>query len=162
MKMKWRKHDNLILGLCCLALVAVCVVSVGRPVRFQKEREHREQAVKAALVQIRSAQERYRGRHGAYCASLDRLVSWGYLKPGGQYVPGTSKRKFRMDVAVLPAKSGRGVPVMECGATYAVYLEGLDSHEIDRLTDEAEARGEYPGLKIGDIITDNNNAGNWE
>lgn len=160
--MKRRKHVNLILGLCCLMLVAVCVAGVMGPVRFAKERARREQAVKAALVHIRDAQERYRHRHGAYCASLDRLVSGGYLVSGGQYVPGTPKRRFRLSVGLLPDRSGRGVPVMECGATYAVYLQGLDAHEIDRLTDEAEARGEYPGLKIGDIITDNNNAGNWE
>ncbi len=160
--MKSRKHVNLILGLCCLALVAVGVAGVLGPVRFANERARREQAVKAALVQVRDAQERYRHRHGAYCASLDRLVAAGYLRPGGQYVPGTPKRRFSMEATLLPGGPGRGVPVMECGATYAVYLEGLDPHEIARITDEAEARGEYPGLKIGDIITDNNNAGNWE
>lgn len=51
---------------------------------------------------------------------------------------------------------------MECGAEYKTYLQGLDKGMTDNLTEEAEAEGRYPGLKIGDLTTPNDNDGNWE
>ena len=51
---------------------------------------------------------------------------------------------------------------MECGATYNTYLQGLDENSIREITEEANERGEYPGMKFGDITTPNDNAGNWE
>jgi hypothetical protein len=51
---------------------------------------------------------------------------------------------------------------MECGARYDEYLQGLDADEVSNLTDEAMGAGRFPGLKIGDLETPNNNAGNWE
>lgn len=51
---------------------------------------------------------------------------------------------------------------MECGATYDDYLQGLDPQEIERLTREANDNGKFAGLKIGDLTTPDNNAGNWE
>ena len=50
---------------------------------------------------------------------------------------------------------------MECGAAYEDFLDGLDENAIQEITEQANYSGEYPGLKIGDITTDNNNAGNW-
>ena len=38
------------------------------------------------------------------------------------------------------------------------YISALkDKNKVDK----AMISGAYPGLKIGDITTDNNNAGNW-
>lgn len=51
---------------------------------------------------------------------------------------------------------------MECGTQYAVYLNGMDEKQIKDITEEANNRGDFPGLKIGDITTPNDNAGNWE
>ena len=51
---------------------------------------------------------------------------------------------------------------MECYAGYDDYLSGLDAGSIANLTEEANNAGRYPGLKIGDITTPNDNAGNWE
>ena len=50
---------------------------------------------------------------------------------------------------------------MECGAEYESYLDGLDEESIQQKIEEANYAGNYPGLKIGDLTTDNNNAGNW-
>lgn len=50
---------------------------------------------------------------------------------------------------------------MECGASYEDFLNGLDENAVQELIDKAMISGAYPGLKIGDITTDNNNAGNW-
>jgi hypothetical protein len=51
---------------------------------------------------------------------------------------------------------------MECGARYEQFLDGLDANSVANLIEEASAAGRYPGLKIGDIVQPNNNAGNWE
>ena len=59
-------------------------------------------------------------------------------------------------------KSGKQIPLMECAAEYTSYLNGLDQRSVDALVQEAIAAGRYPGLKIGDVTTTNNNAGNWE
>ena len=42
------------------------------------------------------------------------------------------------------------------------HLSGLDENSIANLIEEANNAGRYPGLKIGDITTPNDNAGNWE
>lgn len=59
-------------------------------------------------------------------------------------------------------KSGRQVPVMQCGATYDQYLKGLDGNAVANLTEKANMGGRFPGLMIGDITQPNENAGNWE
>ncbi len=59
-------------------------------------------------------------------------------------------------------KSGRQVPVMQCGATYDQYLKGLDGNAVANLTEKANMSGRFPGLMIGDITQPNENAGNWE
>ena len=64
--------------------------------------------------------------------------------------------------AVATGASGAAVSLMECGATYDDYLQGLNPQEIERLTREANDNGKFAGLKIGDLTTPDNNAGNWE
>jgi hypothetical protein len=51
---------------------------------------------------------------------------------------------------------------MECSASFRDYLDGLDENSINNLIEKANNSGNFPGLKIGDLTTDNNNAGNWE
>ena len=76
--------------------------------------------------------------------------------------PFAGGKKFDIAVNTQTGKSGRQIPLMECGAEYADYLEGLDGNSISNLIEEAETAGRYPGLKIGDLTTPNDNAGNWE
>jgi hypothetical protein len=42
------------------------------------------------------------------------------------------------------------------------YLEGLDRQEIINMNGLAKDLGKYPGLKVGDLTSPNNNGGNWE
>ena len=70
--------------------------------------------------------------------------------------------KFEIRTAVATGASGATVSLMECGATYDDYLQGLNPQEIERLTREANDNGKFAGLKIGDLTTPDNNAGNWE
>ena len=153
---------NYVLGALAAALAVTCVLSIHAPMRFDGLRAEREQAVKERLVRIRYAEERYRQANGTYTDDFNELVRGGYLTDSLQYVPFSGGKKFDIAVNMQTGKSGRQIPLMECGAEYGEYLDGLDGNSISNLVEEAESAGRYPGLKIGDLTTPNDNAGNWE
>lgn len=155
-------NNNYILAFVVILLCAVCVNSVYSPLRFDRMRTEREQAVKERLIKIRSAQERYRKAHGSYSADLQWLVDGGLMADSLQYIPFADGKKFDIATTVVTGKSGRTLPLMECGAKYNDYLYGLDENTVSVLIEDANKAGRYPGLKIGDINTPNDNAGNWE
>lgn len=153
---------NLILLVCVAAMTAVCAMSICSPVNFDRQRAQRETAVKERLVKIRTAQERYRKATGSYAGSFAQLIDRGFLADSLQYVPYAEGQRFRLSATMQTTRSGRTIPLMECGAEYKTYLRGLNSGLTRRLTEDAEAEGRYPGLKIGDLTTPNDNDGNWE
>ena len=155
-------NNNLILGVLALALAVTCGLSVYSPVRFDKQKALRERAVKERLLKIRNAEEKYRKANGVYADDFNLLVKGGYLADSLQYIPFSDGKKFSVTVSTQIGKSGREIPLMECGAGYEDYLKGLDANSIANLIEEANSSGRYPGLKIGDITTPNDNAGNWE
>lgn len=154
-------NNNYILAACVAILLTLCILSVDQPMRFQRQQAQREAVVKKRLLAIRNAQEAYRKRHGTYTDKMALLVNGKYLADSLQYIPYAGKKRFRLAATTIVSKTGRQIPLMECSATYEDYLGGLDPDAILRLTERAETAGEFPGLKIGDITTDNNNAGNW-
>ncbi len=151
---------------CCLAgcvflLVLLCLMSIGSPIYFEKQKTKRENAVKERLMTIRTAEEKYRAKHGVYASSFKELARSGLLADSLCDIPGVEGQRFSLTATTLPGKSGKAIPVMECGATYKQYLDGLDKSIVEELTAEANANGRFPGLKIGDIETPNDNVGNW-
>ena len=152
------RNINFMLAVIALALLAICVMSVLTPMRFSSERERREALVKQRLVLIRQAQDAYRTAHGHYAPSLDSLALADSLK----LIPYADGQHFELNTATKEGKDGHAQPLMECGARYKAYLNGLDKREVNNLTEEAVATDRYPGLKIGDLNNPNNNAGNWE
>lgn len=223
-----KKAINIILGLCALALLYLCYVSIMDPIRFQKEKEVREAAVKERLLQIKEAEEQYRLLHdGEFCDTFEVLIDFiknskipfvtkvgdlsdeqlekglteskaaaivnsgdieaikanglenfkrdtvwinmcdtifgeDFIADSIQYIPYSNGEKFELEKTIHVGRSGVTQNVMECRAPYAAYLKGLSAREIYNLEDEAEQRSVYGGLKIGDLTTPNNNAGNWE
>ena len=157
-----RNINNYILAAFAVALAAMFVRSIYIPVRFEQEKEARENDVKACLVQIRNAEETYLRAHGTYCNSLETLVRNRLLPDSLTTIPHSEGLKFSLVTATITTETKREVPVMECGTTYDEYLYGMDSGGISALIEKAEERGNFPGLKIGDLETDNKNAGNWE
>lgn len=156
------RRTNIILTICVLALAVLCYLSVSAPIRFGREQAQREESVKHRLLQIRSAEERYRKTTGLYTESFDTLVAHGYMADSLRYIPYSGGQVFSLAVTVQVAKSGRTFPLMECAAPYNSYLDGLDATSVANLTEAANASGRYAGLKIGDIDTPTDNAGNWE
>ena len=68
---------NLVLAACVVGLVYICYGSVMGPINFDKERGIREKAIIARLIDIRKAQQEYRGMHqGAYTADFDSLIDF--------------------------------------------------------------------------------------
>lgn len=157
-----QNKTNIILAIGTIVLIALCVVSIMSPMNFARQRKLREQQVKERLISIRQAEETYRARHGSYCGSIDRLVKEMHMPAATVLIPGSAKKKWKIQTAVVPGSNDKPIPLMECGATYSDYLHGLNKQEIERITKKATENNKYPGLKIGNIITPDNNAGNWE
>lgn len=153
---------NHILSAFAAVLFALCVASVYSPVRFDGARQKREAAVKERLTAIRKAEEQFRRKNGVYAGSFKQLASQGLLADSMKYIPYAGGEAFELSATVIRGATGSMTPLMECGATYGAYLKGLDENRIREITEEADGRGEYPGLKIGDTTTPNDNAGNWE
>lgn len=157
-----QNKTNTILIISTIVLIVLCFVSVWSPMNFANQRKQREQQVKERLISIRQAEETYRSRHGAYCDNIDSLVKEMHMPAATVLIPGSANKKWKIQTAVMPGSNNKPVPLMECGALYSDYLHGLNEQEIKHITQKATENNMYPGLKIGNIITPNNNAGNWE
>lgn len=77
------------------------------------------------------------------------------------YTGGKEKFELRADY-FYNKKSDMNIPVFEAKVPNKVYLNGLDQQEIINLDVQAKNMEKYAGLKVGDIETANNGAGNWE
>ena len=59
-------------------------------------------------------------------------------------------------------KSGSFMHLFEARAPFETYYGGMNKQEVYNLIDERNQLGRYPGMKVGDAVNGNNNAGNWE
>jgi hypothetical protein len=69
---------NILLTIVIIVLVYLLYESIMDPIRFNKERDKREAAIKERLIDIRSAQVLYRSKYGKYTGSFDTLI--GFIK----------------------------------------------------------------------------------
>ncbi len=160
--MRQKINNHFILTCCVFALILICFLSVYSPMRFQEEREKREQTVKERLVTIRQAEESYKKVTGVYSGDFATLIKGGFLADSITLIPYSDEERFELAATMQTEKSGKQTPLMECGAQYQQYLNGLDENSIANLIENANESGHYPGLRIGDLTSANNNAGNWE
>lgn len=160
--MKKKSIHNYLLFACVVVLGIITFVSVSSPLRFNREREKREEAVKSRLLQIRKASETFMKANGRYASKLEEMVGAGYLADSLRLVPYGEGEVFSYSASILSSKTDRSVPVMECSAEYSQYLKGMDEGQVLELINNAIDKGEFPGLKIGDLEHDNHNAGNWD
>ncbi len=223
---------NIILGICVVLLVYLCFQSILGPMNFDKERDLREDQIKARLIDIRKAQLEYRTLHGGrYTDNFDTLISfvknaklpfvrkegvlsdeqlengltekkamdmitkakrtnnWKDVEAAGlmnfrrdtiwvamqdtifgskydadslRYVPFGNGATFEMAIKEDSTKSGAKFYLFEAKTPYTVYLQGINDQELTNLIDTQTKLKRFPGLKVGDVETPNNNAGNWE
>ena len=78
-------------------------------------------------------------------------------------VPFSGGQRFEIEVNNdYKTSQGIRVPLFEARAPFESYLGDLNKQELVNLVDKELKLEHYPGLKVGDIYSPNNNAGNWE
>lgn len=92
----------------------------------------------------------------------DKLYGKAFCTDSICYIPFSDGEVFDLQIATHVTATGVVESMMQCGAVYSQYLKGMDKNGIANLTERAMNEGRYAGLKIGDLLTPNNNAGNWE
>ncbi len=101
-------------------------------------------------------------RDTIWVAMADTIFGSKYNADSLRYVPFGNGVEFEMAIKEDSTKSGAKFYLFEAKTPYTAYLSGLNDQEMNTLIDSQEKLNKYPGLKVGDIVTPNNNAGNWE
>lgn len=105
-------------------------------------------------------------RDTVWVSLIDSLYGKDFVADSLRYIPFSQGDTFEIIACPNTTRSGSIIQVMECNAPDSSYLKGLGKmgkRMIYNRAEEAEAKGAYPGLKIGDAGNNwNNNAGNWE
>lgn len=79
------------------------------------------------------------------------------------YIPFSDNLQFELEVNNdYKTSQGIRVPLFEARAPFESYLGDLNNQELVNLIDRETKLEHYTGLKVGDIYSPNNNAGNWE
>lgn len=77
-------------------------------------------------------------------------------------VPYTKQDSFSLEAGIVTTASNVKVRVFEASVLNDVYLNGLEKQEVVNMNALAAKYEKFPGLKVGNILEANNNAGNWE
>ncbi len=204
---------NILLTVVIIILAYLLYESIMDPIRFNKEKDRRETAIKERLIDIRSAQVLYRSKYARYTGSFDTLINFikfdslalvfrqgqvtdemvakglterEALKQGLivrdttyipindsvfsikypidsiRYVPFLNGEQFEMASAALTTGSMVIVQVFEASVLNDVFLKGLDKQLIINYNALRKEIAGFPGMRVGNIVEPNNNAGNWE
>jgi hypothetical protein len=97
----------------------------------------------------------------------DSLYNYeGFEADSMRYIPFSQGDTFELVACPNTTRSGSIIQVMECNAPDSSFLKGMGkagNRLIYNRNEEANAKGAYAGLKIGDAGNNwNNTAGNWE
>ncbi len=100
-------------------------------------------------------------------STLDSLYDPGFTPDSLRYVPFTNGAEFTLGATILEIGSKVGsntlkIPVFEAKVPNRVLLKGLNEQLRINLDDEMIKMDKYPGLKVGSLEQNINNAGNWE
>ena len=67
---------NIVFTIIIIVLAWFLLVSIMKPIRFNKEKAARETAIKERLIDIRTAQEAFKSVKGYYTGSFDTLITF--------------------------------------------------------------------------------------
>ena len=106
-------------------------------------------------------------RDTVWVSLIDSLYSYeGFEADSLRFIPFSQGDTFEIIACPNTTRSGSIIQVMECNAPDSSFLKGMGKQGrrlIYGRAEEADAKGAYAGLKIGDAGNNwNNNAGNWE
>jgi hypothetical protein len=109
------------------------------------------QGFRRDTIELNMLQSLYKGEYDAN--SIDAIVE----------IPFSNGQRFEMEVNNdYKTSQGIQVPLFEARAPYESYLGDLNKQELVNLIDRENKLEHYAGLKVGDVFSPNNNAGNWE
>ena len=109
------------------------------------------QGFRRDTIELNMLQSLYKGEYDEN--SIDAIV----------VIPFSEGKRFELEVNNdYKTSQGIRVPLFEARAPFESYLGDLDKQELVNLVDRESKLEHYPGLKVGDVFSPNNNAGNWE
>ena len=205
---------KILLFVAIVVLGYMLIESIMNPIRFNKERDIREEAIKERLIDIRTAQVAYKSKFGRYTGSFDTLINFvvldsfpliykegsltddmieqgirsekealkrglivrdtsytsvldsifveGFAVDSLRIVPLCDDHEFTMGSATIETGSMVMVEVFEASILNDIFLKGLDKQLIINYNALRERITGFAGMRVGNIVEPNNNAGNWE
>ena len=109
------------------------------------------QGFRRDTIELNMLQSLYKGEYDE--TTIDNII----------IVPFSGGQRFEIEVNNdYKTSQGIRVPLFEARAPFESYLGDLNKQELVNLVDKELKLEHYPGLKVGDIYSPNNNAGNWE
>jgi len=109
------------------------------------------QGFRRDTIELNMLQALYKGEYDEN--SIDAIVE----------IPYSNGQRYEIEVNNdYKTSQGIRVPLFEARAPFGSYLGDLNQQELVNLIDREEKLEHYAGLKVGDIFSPNNNAGNWE
>ena len=101
-------------------------------------------------------------RDTMWVSGLDTIYPAGFNADSLKYVPFGNGATFEMVTRSDTTKSGAPLNLFQAQTPYETYMSDLDKQLLINLKDVQTKLGKYCGLRVGDIESPNNNAGNWE
>ena len=101
-------------------------------------------------------------RDTMWVSVLDTIFPKGFNADSLRYVPFGSGKQFELASRQDTTKSGAPLNLFQAQTPYETYIGDLDKQLLINLKDLQNKLGKYSGLRVGDIESPNNNAGNWE
>ena len=109
------------------------------------------QGFRRDTIELNMLQALYKGEYDEN--SIDKMI----------VIPFSDGKLFEIEVNNdYKTSQGIRVPLFEARASFETYLGDLNQQELVNLLDKEAKLDHFPGLKVGDIYSPNNNAGNWE
>ena len=109
------------------------------------------QGFRRDTIELNMLQSLYKGEYDEN--SIDVIVE----------IPFSKGQRFELEVNNdYKTSQGIRVPLFEARAPFESYLGDLNKQELVNLVDRETKLDHFPGLKVGDVFSPNNNAGNWE
>ena len=109
------------------------------------------QGFRRDTIELNMLQALYKGEYDEN--SIDAIVT----------IPYSNGQRFEMETNNdYKTSQGIRVPLFEARAPFASYLGDLNQQELVNLIDRENKLDHFAGLKVGDVYSPNNNAGNWE
>ncbi|HCC69767.1 MAG TPA: hypothetical protein DEQ09_01235, partial [Bacteroidales bacterium] len=93
---------------------------------------------------------------------LDSIFTHGFPVDSLRYVPFCDDTEFKLQAAIVQTGSKVKVEVFEASVFNDVFLSGLDKQLIINYNALRKKLTGFPGMRVGNIVEPNNNAGNWE